>query len=264
MTGSKPLGAKRHSIVVQPRDRRLLKELATMRVINREQAKRAAGFTSTSRVNARLLALTRAGLLRRFFIGTIAGGRKGIYTLSSRGAAMIEARLAGIQRPADRTLTSDRFVDHQLHLNEVYLEVTRRRNAASGSRLRRWVSFTRSLSTSAPIVPDGYFELEKEGAIRSMFVEVDLGSESTRDWRVKIEAYLRLAVTGEFERLFSRPRFRVLIIVSSQRRLASIRSLVARSTGKIFWFSSFPIIKQQGFWSAVWLRPRGQTRQPLV
>ena len=71
MTGSKPLGAKRRSVVVQPRDRRLLEELATMRVIDREQAKQAAGFTSTSRVNARLLALTGAGLLRRFFIGTI-------------------------------------------------------------------------------------------------------------------------------------------------------------------------------------------------
>ena len=177
---------------------------------------------------------------------------------------MIGARLAGIQRPADRTLTSDRFVDHQLHLNEVYLAVIRRWNAASGARPRRWVSFTRSLSTTAPIVPDGYFELASGGAIHPMFVEVDLGSESNREWRVKIEAYLRLAVTGEFERLFRQPRFRVLVLVRSQRRLESIRSQVKRFTGKIFWFSSFPIINRQGFWSAVWLRPRGQNRQPLI
>ena len=38
-----------------------------MRVIDREQAKCIAGFGSTTRVNIRLLALTRAGLLRRFY-----------------------------------------------------------------------------------------------------------------------------------------------------------------------------------------------------
>ena len=55
--------------MVQPRDRKLFEELAVMRVIDREQAKIVAGFGSTTRANARLLALTRAGLLRRFFLG---------------------------------------------------------------------------------------------------------------------------------------------------------------------------------------------------
>ena len=36
-------------------------ELAVMRVIDREQAKVVAGFGSTTRANARLLKLTRAG-----------------------------------------------------------------------------------------------------------------------------------------------------------------------------------------------------------
>jgi hypothetical protein len=65
-------------LVLQPRDRRLLEELATMRVVDREQAKIVAGFGSTTRANTRLLALSRAGLLRRCFLGTTAGGSKAL------------------------------------------------------------------------------------------------------------------------------------------------------------------------------------------
>ena len=56
MTGNNGKG-----IVLQERDRHLLKELAVMRVIDREQAKCVAGFGSTTRANNRLLALTRPG-----------------------------------------------------------------------------------------------------------------------------------------------------------------------------------------------------------
>src|SRR5579872_734471 len=72
------------SLIVQERDRRLLAEIATMRIIDRELAKVAVGFRSTTRANTRLLKLTRAGLLNRFFIGSVAAGRKAIYTLSKR------------------------------------------------------------------------------------------------------------------------------------------------------------------------------------
>src|SRR5690242_10376629 len=72
MTGNK----KRGGLIVQPRDRRLFEELAVMRIVDREQAKLVAGFGSTTRANSRLLALTRSGLLRRFFLGS----RKSLYS----------------------------------------------------------------------------------------------------------------------------------------------------------------------------------------
>lgn len=69
-------GNRRVGIVLQERDRRLLEELNVMRVADRDQAQAAAGFGSVTRVNARLLGLTRAGLLRRFFVGTSGTDRK--------------------------------------------------------------------------------------------------------------------------------------------------------------------------------------------
>src|SRR5713226_2937232 len=79
---SSRIGSKRGGFVVQERDKHLLRELSLMRVIDREQARIVAGFRSMMVTNRRLLLLTRAGLLKRFFIGTVAGGKKGLYSLS--------------------------------------------------------------------------------------------------------------------------------------------------------------------------------------
>jgi hypothetical protein len=88
-------------IIIQERDRHLLKELATFRVVDREQAKIIGGFNSTTRVNTRLLALTKAGLLRRFFLGATEASKKAVYSLSPKGALLavrVLRRLRNIQR----------------------------------------------------------------------------------------------------------------------------------------------------------------------
>ena len=80
MTGTKRTGGRRRGLMVQERDLILLSQLWIMHVADREQLMIAAGFTSITRVNTRLLALVRAGILRRFFIGC-GGGRKALYAL---------------------------------------------------------------------------------------------------------------------------------------------------------------------------------------
>src|ERR1039458_5972221 len=95
------MNGNRHSMIVQPRDLQLLRELSVMRVLDREQAKIVAGFQSTTRANTRLLALTRAGLLRRFFLGS-GGGRKALYALSPKGAQLVGVPYRGLDRKSTR------------------------------------------------------------------------------------------------------------------------------------------------------------------
>src|SRR6266478_6830045 len=102
MTGNNHKG-----IVLQDRDRHLLRELGIMRVIDREQAKCVAGFGSTRRANSRLLILARAGLLRRFFLGTKGGGQKALYTLSASGAKRVNVPFRGLRRRSDEVLVAD-------------------------------------------------------------------------------------------------------------------------------------------------------------
>src|ERR1043166_9661532 len=206
MTGSKRGGIKRRGIVLQDRDRRLLSELSVLRIIDREMTKVVAGFGSTTQVSLRLLELTRAGLLRKFFVGTIGSGRKAIYTLSAKGASVSCAQLGGIQRPFGRLVVGDAFVAHQMAINDIYLTLKSRPIPNPQTRLLRWISFRQPISEAIKLTPDGYFELSVAGSLRPMFLEIDLGTEALSVWQQKIASYLQLAVSGEFVKRFPPPQ----------------------------------------------------------
>ncbi len=254
---------ERRGMVIQERDRNLLRELAVMRVIDREQAKKVAGFQSTTRANYRLLLLTRAGLLRRFFLGTRAGGAKALYSLSEKGARCVEVPYRGLRRPKDKALIADFFVQHQLAVNEIYCALKCGTSPDARTVCRRWLSFLQPLAPGLRLIPDGYAEFQTGDEVVALFLEVDLGHERLKVWKEKIQNYLQLALTGEFQRRFGQDRFRVLVIAHSEGRMFSIRKVVAALTEKIFWFSSLEAIERKSVFGPVWLRPRGEVRQPL-
>jgi len=250
-------------MVIQERDRHLLRELAVMRVIDREQAKIVARFGSTTRVNTRLLRLTRAGLLRRFFMGTTAGGAKALYSLSAKGAQAVDVPLRGLQRRNDETLVADFFVQHQLAINELYCSL-KYGALPPEFAFGRWISFTESLTPSLHLIPDGYVELKTPSGTLAAFLEVDLGSESLAVWKEKVRAYLLYAVSGDCERQFGQSRFRVMVMAPTERRLNSIRTVVAEATDKIFWLTTLEATGGKNFFGPVWLRPKGREPQPFL
>ena len=256
-------GSNYQGLVLQPRDRRLLEELAVMRVIDREQAKTVAGFGSTTRVNARLLRLTQAGFLKRFFVGTPAGGVKALYALSLKGARAIGIPLRGPQRRNDEAIIADFFVEHQLAVNEVYCRL-KFQTLPPGISFRRWSAFHEPITQGLKLIPDGYVELATQAGILVTFLEMDLGTESLTVWKEKVRQYLRLAVSGEFERRFGEERFRVLVIAHSERRLHSIRGAVATLTDKLLWFADQRAVKEKDFFGPIWFRPKGENREPLI
>jgi hypothetical protein len=257
-------GNEHHGMVIQERDRGLLRELSVMRVIDREQAKIVASFGSTTRANARLLALTRAGLLRRFFLGTSGGGKKALYALSAKGARLVDVPLRGPRRRKDESLATDVFVQHQLIVNQIYCALKYGAIPVAGVTFRRWIAFHQPLTSGLRLIPDGYVELATPAGIVAMFLEVDLGNESLTIWKEKVRNYLQFALSGECERQFGQSRFRVLVLVNSERRLLSIRKTVSASTDRIFWFASLPSIERDGLFAPVWLRPKGEERLPLT
>lgn len=257
-------GNKKAGLVVQERDHHLLSELGVMRILDRESTKVVAGFRSTRRANARLLQLTEAGLLRRFFVGSIAHGRKAVYTLSPKGSELVGASLGGINRAQGRLIVGDTFVQHQSGINDIYLAVKYRPAPIAAARFLRWHTFRQSISESIKLTPDGYVEFASGDGTRAMFLEVDLGTEALSVWQQKTASYLQLAVSGEFLQRFRQPQFRVLVVANSERRLNNIRGTVAKSTDKLFWFTTLDSINSDGLWSPVWLRPTGDRRLPLL
>jgi hypothetical protein len=254
-------GSERRGMVIQPRDERLLRELAVMRIIDREQAKAVAGFGSTRRVNARLLALHREGLLRRFFQGTEAGGQKALYALSSKGSRLIGAAHREFRYANDELLSTNFFVAHQLAVNRIYCSVKSQSALQPDARFVRWLAFSEPVAAS--LVPDGYFEVSVSDQVLGAFVEVDLGHEGLAVWKGKVQNYLRYAVSGRFEEQFHLPQFRVLVVANRDKRIQAIRAVVRRITDKIFWLSSFETIDRDGFWSSIWLRPADDVPKTL-
>jgi len=258
------MGGNNKVIVLQDRDWNLLRELPVLRVTDREQAKCVAGFGSTTRANTRLLALTRAGLLQRSFLGTTASGRKALYSLSKRGAQLVEVPYRGLRLGTDETVVVNFFVTHQLRINEIYCTVKYRAIPTPGVQFVQWKSFHESIHTAIPLIPDGYFELRTPAKTLATFLEVDLGNESRTVWRAKIQSYLRYAVSGNFERQFGHVQFRTLVVASSERRLVSLRAATAELTDKIFWFATYESITRDGFWSPIWQRPKDHHPQSLM
>jgi len=246
-------------IVIQARDERLLRELTVMRVADRELVKLVGGFRSTTRANARLLALVNAGLLRRFFQGTTAGGKKALYTLSSKGAQLIGSPCNGLRHRSDEMVTANFFVAHQMAVNEIYCAAKYGTNPAQGVRFVRWLGFSAPITPAISLIPDGYFELRTEQGALAAFLEIDLGNEGATVWKKKVQNYLRYATSGEFEKRFGQTRFRVLVITNSESRLQAIRKTVREVTEKIFWFTTLDAIRREGLWNPVWLRPSNET-----
>lgn len=256
MTGNE----NKRGLVVQARDVTLFEELAVMGVIDREQAKIVAGFGSTTRANVRLLALTRAGLLRRFFLGS----GKSLYALSEKGARLAGVPLRGPRRKQNEILVADFFIEHQLAINDVYCALKYGVIPAGGVYFRRWVTFHQPITKNIRLIPDGYVELTTLRETLAAFLEVDLGHERGPVWKEKPRNYLQLALSGAFEERFSLKRFRVLVLANSDRRMHSLRKTVGAITQKIFWFATLSAVRDQGFFAPVWYRPTGETPIHLI
>ena len=253
---------RRRGLIMQPRDLDTLREIGIMRVADREQVKIAARFGSTTRVNTRLLALSRAGLLRRFFLGS-GGGRKALYALSLKGAQVIQVPCRGPRRRQNEMLIADFFVQHQLSINAVYCGLKFGTLPIPRVRFVNWLAFHEPLVAGLALIPDGYVEFATPTGIDASFIEIDLGHEGLPIWKEKARHYVQLALSGEYERQFRQPRFRVLVLANSERRLQSIRSAVAGVTQKIFWFAPLGAVQGEKFFGPAWLRPMGNTHQPF-
>jgi len=249
-------------MIVQRRDRDFLTELSTLRVIDHEQAKIVAGFGSTSRANKRLLKLTRAGLLRRFFLGS-GGGRKALYSLSEKGARLAEVPMWGLRRPHGAVLVADYFVEHQLAVNAIYCAAKFGKIPVHGVSFHRWVAFHEPIAPEIRLIPDGYIEVVYPSGIAAGFLEVDLGQERLAIWRQKTRKYLQLAISGTYRRMFGPDRFRVLVVANSARRMESLRKAVSQETQKVFRFTTLEEART-GFFLSIWKRPVGERPESLI
>jgi hypothetical protein len=256
MTGNNPL-----HVLMTTRDRELFALLHEARLMDREQIQQLLSFGSVTRTNDRLSRLHAAGLLYRYFIGTIASGRKALYAISPRGAATIGREMVWkLHRSQNELLVGEAGIEHQLAVNWCWISMRRGPNPD----LIRFARFNEPISQALALAPDGYAELRGSDGIQPVFLEVDLTTETSRVWAKKVDLYLKLATSGEFQRIFRQQRFKVAVVCTSERRLRSLRQIVRKQTTKLFYFSLLQTTKRDGFAAPHWLRPDGETRESIA
>jgi hypothetical protein len=128
--------------------------------------------------------------------------------------------------------------------------------ARSQAAFSRYEGIPEANPPSIPLVPDGYFEIVHGGVVHPMFLEADLGTESSAVWKRKVDLYLKLAVSKEFEHMFDKTRLRVLVVVSSDRRMNALRRVIAQRTDKLFWFTTEDRMELDGLCGPIWMRPK--------
>jgi hypothetical protein len=227
----------------------LLRKLGLLRFLDRNQIEQLAGFHSVSRANVRLAKLRNAGLITRYFTATMTGSRRSVYALTKSGAEEIQAHHVPLRWKPDSYLVGNSFAAHQLAMSDIYID------AANGQDIR-WRTFPTPPVPSIPIIPDAVIET----ATQPFFLEMDLGTETMPVWTRKVALYLELAGSGAFREFIHHPQFAVLVVTDTEERLEQLRRHIAKQTPKLFWFQTLSTIKRQGFWSASWLRPQGDTR----
>jgi hypothetical protein len=250
--------------VLTSRDLAVLRTLVIARVLDSEQIQIIARFTSVRRTNRRLLKLVRAGVLRRWFVGTASGGQKAIYGLSPTGARLLEEPTHGlITWKQNALITTSQFLTHQQAINRVFIRA-RYQPLQEGCSCAEWQTFRKPISPSIPLVPDGFFEIVYGGVVHPMFLEADLGTESSGVWKRKADLYLKLAVTKEFEHMFDKARLRVLVVVSSDRRMNGLWRVISQRTDKLFWFTTEDRMELEGLCGPIWMRPKLNELIPLL
>lgn len=219
---------------LQPRDLRVISAIHELRFLTSELICLIGPFTSRSRANARLLALTRAGLLKRFVAFT-SQARVCVYMSQTES------------QPAERKATL--FLEHHLAVNEVLITAQKEPRGPRGVWRKE-----EKLSSPLGLTPDAVFAgTTADGKEVNLCLEVDLGTESLARWSTKVEKYMAFASSFSLTAPGSRRVLRIAVVCPSLRRLEHLRITTARQTTKGFRFAHFQTIKEGGFWLPNWL-----------
>jgi hypothetical protein len=248
---------------VTDRDVRILEDVAEFGLMTREQIRRRQRFGSLTRVNTTLLRLVRAGYLSRRFQPTLTGWRRALYYIGPAGLQLLGDRGEGAAADRRRLAEwSDLFVEHHILVNEVRLAFADCRYPDYACE--RWMTETALQRLRVPVKPDGFVEYAVRDRSFAAFLELDRGTESSRRWRQKTEAYLTFAGSGRYERIFGRRFFRVLVVVPTVQRLERLQREIGRYTHEIFWLATIPELLAQGPLACIWSRPADRARHALT
>ncbi len=252
---------QRPPMVFQPRDLEILKAISDCRALTAQHIEDLFE-RKQSTIQRRLQLLYQHEYLDRQYLAVVSrapASLPAIYTVGARGVrALIDGYQmdrGDIRRP--RTQLGWKFLDHLLHVNDVRVSIilaTRQH----GLEVIRWldepyfrahkdytmVPTAGGKQRKYPVLPDGYFLLGNvpQGATgrAHFFLEIDRGTEPLDKFTPQIVAYDEYVRSDAYERRFSAKSLRILIVTTTDKRLANLQAATRRvSSASYYWFTTF-------------------------
>lgn len=186
------------------RDLELIRDVALSHVLSRDQVIRIGYFTSISRANRRLTALTEEGYLR-IYDSPFAGQR--LYWIGRQSLPYLSV---DVQKLVGGRVGSPRFLRHSLAVTEVRLALLAQGATAWRYESELWRKFK---------VQGVNYEVRPDGSVRngqiSTFIEVDMGNVSQSKFEAKIDAYKAIQKGSSV-------KFNLLIVAPTKARLNTL------------------------------------------
>jgi hypothetical protein len=238
-------------LAVTERDRAILREIARVGVMTRDQLMRLRVFGSKTRANTRLKRLVDHGYLVARPQPLVVGGPRYVYVPGPQSGESRDARTRVVA-------ASDLFLAHQLGLVDIRLTFEQH------TTLSRWLAEKDLAGLSLGLVPDAYLEYAIDTRTVCAFIEYDRGTETLGRVERKVRLYLDLAHSGRFERTFTRTFFRVLVVTDTAGRLATLSQTTARLTDRVLRFTTMAELTHDGPLASIWRRPGVITAESLI
>lgn len=252
----KPTGS---GMVLTSRDQRIIRAVAEHGALTRAQVAKALGFGSVARTNAVLLRLVKHKYISVRTQPTLAGSRRYVYTIGSHGVELLTGDSRSIRRFHE---CSDFFLAHCLGVNDAWLAFAT--DSTTKFEFVRWLSEVELGRLSLGCIPDGFVEYNIDGYSFGAFLEIDRGTEGLNRWEAKLRAYMNLAFGNQFQNVFNRRFFRVLVVVPSAQRLEQVRRTIRQKTEQLFWLTTHDELVEQGPFARIWRRPVVGDLQSLI
>ncbi len=281
---------KPEPMALTDRDKGILTRIWEDRMLFTSQIRRIF-FSGKTRANARLRRLWENGYLDRYFLPTLMfhGSTEALHLLGRKGVDAVAVTL-GVERAEivrgmsylKQKIRAHSFLlslDHILAVADFRIAFAETMKNRPNIILEGWIpermceESYRFWRIGGKVVgklrPDGYCQLRERGMAPeekrySFFVEVDLGTMSSKAFRHKAQRYLDYSESGGYEKRFGCKYFRVLVATTGQQRLANLKQTTEELTDSIFWFTTLEQIWQGKAFDAIWMKAGQEGLYPML
>lgn len=266
-------------MVLQKRDIRILETLYDYRFLTTSQIAKLH-FGHKSKALRRLRQLNDNGFVARIFRPVVTGSAEVIYCLDNYGVSVLAQHLGIDRAEIDWSRRSfmrlkSLFLDHALEVNRFRVAMCLAIQKDPNLNLLFW-KYDNELQTKDKrgilisdkvidpddstrkirVTPDSFFGISTPKGRAYFFLEADLGTEDSLQFKKKMQGYLRYYTDGHYQSKYGYKAFRVLTTTTTKRLPNLIRitqeGVIDKRLQAMFYFTDREYIVPEGVLNRIW------------